>query len=189
MVRLATQDDVPALSAALSRAFYDDPVSSWALPGERRRLAQGERFYRERLRTLLREEMVFCDEARAGAALWAPHDRWRAPLAEIVRIRILTRRSLLFLAGAHRMEQQHPSGPHYYLNILGVSPEAQGRGLGSALLAPMLERCDREGVGAYLESSKERNLAFYGRHGFRVTGEMRFPLGGPRLWLMWRDPR
>ena len=52
----------------------------------------------------------------------------------------------------------------------------------------MLERCDREGVGAYLESSKERNVAFYGRHGFRVTGETRFPRG-PRLWLMWRDPR
>ncbi len=55
-------------------------------------------------------------------------------------------------------------------------------------MEPMLQRCDDEGVGAYLESSKERNVAFYGRHGFRVTRELRFPRG-PRLWLMWRDPR
>jgi hypothetical protein len=52
----------------------------------------------------------------------------------------------------------------------------------------MLDRCDSEGVGAFLESSKERNIAFYARHGFRVTSEVRFP-GGPPLWLMWRDPR
>ena len=187
-VRAATDEDVPALCEALARAFHDDPIGVWALPSERRRAAQSKRFYRERMRTLLEEEMVFCDEARTGAALWAPHDRWRAPLGELARMRIWTRRSHLFLAGAHRMEQAHPKEPHYYLNVLGVSPESQGQGLGSRLLAPMLERCDREGVPAYLESSKERNLAFYGRHGFRVTGDVTFPRG-PRIWAMWRDPR
>jgi GNAT superfamily N-acetyltransferase len=188
VIRQATAGDVPALSASLARAFHDDPVARWALPSERRRPKQNARFYRERLRTLLAEEMVFCDEDRRGAALWAPHDRWRSPPGELFRMRIVTRRSLSFLVGAHRIEQAHPREPHYYLNILGVEPSAQGEGLGSQLMQPMLDRCDREGVPAYLESSKERNLAFYGRHGFRVTGELRFPLGGPPLWLMWRDP-
>jgi len=189
MVRVATQEDVPALCDALARSFWDDPIAAWSLPSDRRRPRQLERFYRERLRTLLKEEMVFCDDRRLGAALWAPHDRYRAPMGEVARMRLFTRRSPAFLVGVTRMEARHPEEPHYYLNILGVSPEAQGEGLGSELLRPMLERCDREGVPAYLESSKERNLAFYGRHGFRVTGEMRFPLGGPPLWFMWRDPR
>jgi hypothetical protein len=32
-------------------------------------------------------------------------------------------------------------------------------------------------------------VPFYERHGFRVTGEVSIPRGGPTLWLMWRDPQ
>ena len=72
--------------------------------------------------------------------------------------------------------------------MLGTEPASQGQGLGSAVLGPVLEQCDADGVGAYLESSKERNIDFYARHGFRVTDELRL-LRGPRMWGMWRDPR
>jgi GNAT superfamily N-acetyltransferase len=75
-----------------------------------------------------------------------------------------------------------PSSP------LGVAPEHQGEGLGSRLLAPILEICDSDGIPAYLESSKHSNIAFYTRHGFRVSGELRMPGGGPLLYPMWREP-
>ena len=189
MVRVATEDDVPALADALARAFEDDPVAVFTNPRESTRDRRMRFFFTGRLRTLVGEELCFCDEERRGAALWAPHDAWKPSPGEQLRMaRLLNLRAPLVIPGFARMEKLHPHEPHYYLSTLGVSPEAQGRGLGSALLAPMLERCDREGVGAYLESSKERNVAFYGRHGFRVTEEFRFPRG-PKLWLMWRDPR
>jgi ribosomal protein S18 acetylase RimI-like enzyme len=72
--------------------------------------------------------------------------------------------------------------------VLGVEPECQGQGLGSAVLRPVLEQCDADGIGAYVESSKERNIDFYARQGFRVTAEPRL-LRGPTVWTMWREPR
>ena len=88
------------------------------------------------------------------------------------------------------IESMHPhEEPHWYLATLGTDPEVQGRGIGSALLRPVLEHCDAEGQPAYLESSKEKNLAFYSRHGFEVVKEVPLPGGGPTIWTMWRDPK
>ena len=85
---------------------------------------------------------------------------------------------------------KHPaSPPHWHLAVLGTEPEAQGKGRGSSVLQPVLDRCDRDGEPAYLESSKEGNVPFYERHGFRVTERLDVPKGGPSLWLMWRDPQ
>ena len=50
------------------------------------------------------------------------------------------------------MESGHPTAPHYYLDSLGVEPEWQGRGLGSALMQPVLARCDAERMPAYLNA-------------------------------------
>jgi GNAT superfamily N-acetyltransferase len=83
----------------------------------------------------------------------------------------------------HRLE-----APARCLVILDTEQAAQGRGLGSALLARMLARVDADGMPAYLESSNERNVALYGRHGFEFTREVAIP-GGPRIWPMWREPR
>ena len=87
------------------------------------------------------------------------------------------------------IEKHHPRNPHYYLAVLGTEPAHQGKGIGSALMQPVLELCDREGVPAYLESSKERNVPYYRRHGFEVTEELHLPGRGPPVWLMWREPR
>jgi ribosomal protein S18 acetylase RimI-like enzyme len=188
VIRTATADDAPAIATTLARTFHDDPVTEYALPSERRRPSQLTRFYTQRLRTLLEDELVFCDEERRAAALWAAPDRWRTPLGELLRTRIFTWRTPLFLVGGMKVEHRHPRDPHYYLAILGVDPTAQGQGLGSQVIRPMLDRCDTEGVPAYLESSKPENVPFYERHGFRVTEEVKLPLGPP-LWLMWREPR
>jgi ribosomal protein S18 acetylase RimI-like enzyme len=102
--------------------------------------------------------------------------------------RLLARAPFLAV-GMRSMDRLHPQGPpHWYLSLLGTDPDAQGKGFGSAVLAPGLERCDAGGVGVYLESSKTRNLDFYARFGFQVTGELRMPSGGPTMWPMWRAP-
>ncbi len=57
-------------------------------------------------------------------------------------------------------------GSHWYLPQLGVHRQHQGRGVGSAVLQPILMRADVEGLPCYLETEKLRNLPFYRRHGF-----------------------
>jgi hypothetical protein len=56
-------------------------------------------------------------------------------------------------------------------------------------MRPALEEIDAASLPAYLESSTPRSRAMYERHGFAVTGELNYPMGGPPLWLMWRDSR
>ena len=87
------------------------------------------------------------------------------------------------------LESDHPNEQHYYLPFVGVVPEWRGRGLGAALLRPVLERCDRERMPAYLEASAPRNRRLYERLGFVVTEEFRLGKGSPPLWRMWREPQ
>jgi GNAT superfamily N-acetyltransferase len=87
-----------------------------------------------------------------------------------------------------QVEKLHPEEPHWYLGVLGTAPEHQGKGVGSALMAPVLAKCDAEGIPAYLESSKESNIPFYERHAFKVTREINVK-NGPTVWPMWRDPQ
>jgi ribosomal protein S18 acetylase RimI-like enzyme len=179
----------------LARAFIDDPVAEWACRPDSLRQSMLEHFHATRTRQLLAHEDVWISAEGTSAALWAPPKRWRLTArqdAELSRGLLHPRlfaRLPLIVAGLLGIERKHPlKPPHWYLAVLGTDPSAQGQGLGSAVLRPVLEQCDSDGVAAYLESSKERNIDFYSRHGFRVTGELRLPRG-PRVWPMWREPR
>ena len=77
------------------------------------------------------------------------------------------------------MMANHPHEPHWYLNVVSTFPERQGRGLGAAVLQPVLDRCDADGVRAYLESSNPRNLSLYRRQGFVDAGVLT-PPGRPQ---------
>ncbi len=84
-------------------------------------------------------------------------------------------------------DAHHPQDPHYYLQFIGVRPECQGTGIGSALLRAMLDRCDLESAAAYLEADEWSKL-LYEKHGFEATAEIRLPMG-PSFFPMWRAPR
>ena len=87
------------------------------------------------------------------------------------------------------IEHEHPKGPLWYLAMLTVDPEMQRTGIGSLMVEPILERCDTEGLDAYLETQKHDNLAYYRRFGFETVAELRPVPSGPPLWTMRRTPR
>jgi ribosomal protein S18 acetylase RimI-like enzyme len=193
-VRRVVKEDVAPLSVVLARAFHDDPVSVYIFPDGRRRPRQLERFFKLQLgRTFLRRGEAYTTEDRQGGAFWLgpspPKPGFRELLGQVPMAMLLGRRLSPTLELIALMEAHRPKIEHYYLGPLGVDPPYQGRGIGSALLMPVLERCDVDHVPAYVESSHERNVPLYRRHGFEVTTEIAAPRGGPKLWLMWREPR
>jgi GNAT superfamily N-acetyltransferase len=187
-------DDVPTVARTLTRAFADDPVFE-VLFGSPIPPDRCERFFRTigAMAFRRRPGLVLRTEGDEGAAVWAPPGEWNLPAKEIVRfapdmVRAFGTRIVQNLRVLSVLESHHPEEPHWYLEFLGTDPAHQGKGVGSALIQPMLDRCDEEGLPAYLESSKERNLPFYGRFGFEVTERITLP-GGVDEWLMWRTPR
>ena len=86
-----------------------------------------------------------------------------------------------------QMDENHPTDPHWYLPWLGVDSSAQGLGLGSRLISGCLDFVDRQHLPAYLDSTNPRNVPFYERHGFEVTGE-RQAGANPPIISMLRQP-
>lgn len=180
----------------LARAFDDDPITEFLFGGARTRLRRNAAVYRMVLRQQLRRgHPVHVAGDGASVALWVPPDEWKVPFGETLRgalpfVVALRARTRVAFQGFSALERAHlHDPPHWYLALLGTDPDHQGKGYGSAVMAQILERCDDEGVHAFLESSKERNLPFYERHGFAVTGQLTFGPDGPPLWQMLREPR
>jgi GNAT superfamily N-acetyltransferase len=184
------------VTAALAAAFEDDPVFGWLIPRGGRRAAALRRFFDiETRRIVLRHERSVAAAhggATIGGALVLPPGRWRSPLwVQGVfgpqYARIFGARLGHALGVITAMERHHPREAHVYFPYIGVVPGRQGEGVGAALMRPVLERCDREGMPAYLEASNPRCARLYERLGFAGTEEIR-PLGSPPLRLMWREP-
>ena len=191
-VRKATANDVPSIAQALARSFHDDPVFRWIYPDEARRREALPAFFSLFAEMLLGHDETYTVGQCIGAALWARPGRPVIPEGDAEefgrRVAQLSRPDAeRAFAVSKLIDEHHPPGSYYYLQFMGVEPERQGQGIGSALMAPVLERCDREGVRAYLDATSPRNKPLYERHGFRSVDEFA-PEGGPPLWPMWREP-
>lgn len=184
---------VGTAAAVLGTAFVEDPVWAWVLRGSdrERRLAS---VFGALAATAQRAPggQVLVTPGRTAAAVWLPPGHWRTRPVETLRqlpsagvaLRGGVLRALRLQAAVERV---HPRESHWYLEALGtVRP---GAGAGPEVVRPVLERCDAEGVPAYLESSNPRNWTFYERLGFVRREPAPVPAGCPVVLPMWRDPR
>jgi GNAT superfamily N-acetyltransferase len=193
-IRKASRDDLPKLALALARAYHRDPVWSFLLPDEAQRERALRRYFTIELRDVaLPHDTTWTTESAIGAVLCLPPGKWRLSVVTMVRrgpafLQAFGSELPRALRAFTLLERVHPSDPHHFIAYAGVSPEWQGEGIGGALVSRLLERCDAEGSPCYLEATSERAAAFYHRHGFVVTDEVRLK-HGPPLWLMWRDAR
>jgi ribosomal protein S18 acetylase RimI-like enzyme len=193
-VRQAGITDRALVVRALARAFDRDPVANYVLRSDARRARAYETAFDVCFRHLiLPHGGAWMAGDGAGAALWAPPGGWSTwhAIPGLPRLAgaVGLRRVPKVLRAVGRVTKKHPRAPHWYLFAIGVDPEHQGRGHGSALLRAVLGGCDERGEAAYLEASTKDNARLYERHGFRVTEEVPLASDGPPVWLMWREPK
>ena len=195
-VRSATRNDREVAATSLASAFATDPIFLW-IRGSTDPIGPNLVHLFDALMyadTRKDDHLAFVTDDGRGVAIWHDVDEWRMPIWQLLpALPAFLRAFGTGLLRAWRleeaMERDHPPEPHYYLGVLGTHKDAQGQGLGSALMQPMVERCDTEGMPAYLENSNPANTPFYARHGFVDRGLVELPAGAPPLQAMWRDPR
>jgi GNAT superfamily N-acetyltransferase len=193
-VRLQERQADPA-GEALARAFFDDPLFVWGFPDAGRRARLLDWQMKALVRYGQRWGEVYTTPDSEGAAVWLPPGDTRMRPLRALRtgmwlfpFKAGLRDFRRFIRGVEHLEHFHNDieGPHHYLMVLGVEPDRQGRGVGSALIAPVLERARADGLPCYLETVKERNVTFYRKHGFEVVVETALPPDGPPAWTMLR---
>jgi GNAT superfamily N-acetyltransferase len=197
-IRPATAADRAKLADSLASAFSEDPLFSWmAGAGPNKPLQPKMRILFDtflKLDLKRSEHLVFTDEDSIGVAIWKAPNKWKVPTGDMVRalpalLRAFGTKAPRMIGALNAIEKVHPKEEHYYLEALGTRQDMQSKGLGSAVMRHTLDRCDAEGLPAYLESSNPRNVPFYARHGFDVTGEIVVGKGAPTVTAMWREPR
>jgi GNAT superfamily N-acetyltransferase len=190
--------DRATLTDALASAFSEDPLFTWMAgagpntPLEPKLRIVFDAFLKP---DLARDQhLVFTDEDGIGVAIWKAPNKWKLPNGDMLRampamLRAFGTKTTRMIGALNAIEKVHPKEEHYYLEALGTRQAMQSKGVGSAVIGHMLDRCDAEGMPAYLESSNVRNVPFYARHGFETTGEIVVGKGAPTVTAMWRDPR
>ena len=193
------EQDLDAAAEALARAFFDDPLQRYVFPDPEERRARSPGHFRPLLAYGLRYGEVLTTPGRPlGAAVWLPPGATDVTPERAAETGLDRLPDALGAAAAERffgvldhLVPYHASDapePHWYTMVVGVAPEAQGRGIGRALLAPVLARADDAGHPCYLETAQPDNVAFYERLGFRVLRDVVEPVSGLRAWTFRRDP-
>jgi GNAT superfamily N-acetyltransferase len=100
---------------------------------------------------------------------------------------VIARNNLAFEPADAALHRAVPE-PHWYLDVIAVTPPAQGRGIGGALLRAVHARADADGMPIVLLTYQPTNLQFYRRHGYAVVCEGAAPENGPQWWGLRRDP-
>ena len=190
LVRQATKADRDAALDTVISAFVGDPAWEFITAGEQDRLAP--HFAAALFDSRVELGSVWVADDCRSVAMWEWHEagaNFHGEPAPWLRYREV--------AGEPAWQALHdyeaaldiarPEPPFWYLGVLATHPDAQGRGLATSVISPVLELADRGFLDCWLETSKPSNLPFYERRGFTHQLPVDIP-SGPPTWWCWRAP-
>jgi GNAT superfamily N-acetyltransferase len=195
VARPATRGDREVVVLSTVRAFATDPLVRWFFPDDATYVQRASTFFGLLFDGRVDDGNVHLAGEGVAASMWDPPGGGSIAKPDMDR-----RWDTEFEPGAGPGERERleayeaaadammPSDPSWYLGVLATDPDHQRQGLARAVIAPVLELADRDGLTAFLETGAPENLAFYARAGFEVTEEVTLP-DGATLWGLRRPPK
>jgi len=182
----------------MGEAFLNDPVWKFLVPNDDRRA----RVVSLSMNILVRYSLLYGEITTTptldGVACWLPPGETTPIFSRLVLIGIRSAPLQLGWTGFRRyiaienycgeVHKRIVPGMHWYLWGLGVKPSRQGLGIGGMLMQPVLARADTDRLPCYLETTNEKNMPFYEKHGFNVVSDGEVPRYGLHVWTMLREP-
>ena len=187
----ATDRDKELVVDILQQAFSENKSVNYLIPQDAKREKRLRNFMEYSFDVCHLFGDVFLSENRKGCALVLLPDKKRATFTSV----LLDLKFIFHAIGLSnvrkamnresKIKQGHPKRQLYYLWFIGVDPVEQSKGVGSRLLAEIIDRGEAQNRVVCLETSTIKNLPWYQKFGFEVYRELDF---GYLLFCMKRSP-
>ena len=196
---LVQKKDLGRLAEVSADAYRDYPLHNWFTKGKYD--AKASKLLMEiSLKTMTEDAVIYADSPEInGFAAWLPFGftgNKTLPFLMNGGMKLflhtgpgLIGRLLTYENYAMNLKKEYTDHYDWYLFNLSIKKEAQGKGLASKLMRPMLGFCDDERMVAYLETNKESNVGLYRHYGFDLMKEEQIPKSTVMHYAMVRQPK
>ena len=195
---IAQAKDLEKLAEVSADAYQDYPLHNWFTKGK----------YDEKtskllmlvtLKSMTEDAIIYADsEELNGFAVWLPFGFTGSKVMPFIAnggLNLICHAGLGFISRllayesyAMNLKKEFTDNYDWYLFNLSIKKDAQGKGIASKLLRPMLQFCDDEKMVAYLETNKESNVGLYKHYGFELKKEEVIPKSTVTHYAMVRKP-
>lgn len=192
------KSDINAATEMLTRAFQHDPLLGAILANKRGKEKLAYYLFQYDLGYCFRYGEVYATSAHMeGIAAWVPPDYYPRTLWNLIRSVPLSVSFGIVRSGGARMKsvgeyidsmhKRLAPFKHWYLCLLGVDTQFQGKGYAGKLIRAMLDRIDEEGLPCYVETMTEKNVRLYEHLGFKLLEKSVIPKINLTNWAMLRE--
>ena len=196
---IVQKKDLDRLAEVAADAYKDYPLHNWFTKGKYDEKAS-KLLMQITLKTMTQDAIIYADsEEMNGFAAWIPFGftgNKAIPFLKSGGLKLILHSGFgiinrLSAYEKYAMSLKKEFTEHYdwYLFNLSVKKDAQGKGIASKLLRPMLTFCDEEKMVAYLETNKEKNVSLYNHYGFELKKEELIPKTTVMHYAMVRKPK
>ena len=196
-VRPLRAGELDQFGRSISRAFFTDPLMQYIEPDEEKRLKSGDWFLTKAVKICDMWGEVYTDDNLAGGGAWLTPGNTTISTMRVLRAGLWQMPFRLGFGAFARFNKLDSAtadvhkrvvkGEHWYHLCLGVDPDQQNRGIGSAAIEAGAAKAQQAGLPVYLETMTQSNVDYYQKRGFEVAEE--FDVDGQlHTWAMVRKP-